>query len=212
MERKDKLFEVALDEFIEKGYDKASLNNILKKASISKGSFYYHFKNKGELYLYIFRKLHSFQHEYVDKWREENNPDYESMNAFDILRLEGRTGLELANKHPKYYQFWKTLYEEKSLEAKGIVDKELQELIENGHPDNELKPIIDKGLRNKDFREDMSREFIEKILLHSLMSFFHCFVKEDGDFEMDKLQKNYEQYIDFLENGLSNYSREVRDG
>jgi TetR/AcrR family transcriptional regulator len=40
---KDQLILEALKEFAEKGFDAASLNQIIKGAGISKGSFYHHF-------------------------------------------------------------------------------------------------------------------------------------------------------------------------
>lgn len=49
--RHHELKEAAIDEFALKRYDDASLNDILKKAGMSKGSFYHHFGDKFGLYL-----------------------------------------------------------------------------------------------------------------------------------------------------------------
>ncbi len=45
------LYEAALDEFSQKSWGEASLNDILKKAGMSKGSLYHHFGDKFGLYL-----------------------------------------------------------------------------------------------------------------------------------------------------------------
>ena len=45
-EHKQKLLDAALAEFNEYGYEQASINRILAQAGMSKGQFYYHFKNK----------------------------------------------------------------------------------------------------------------------------------------------------------------------
>lgn len=45
------LYEAAVNEFAEKRYEQASLNDILKNAGMSKGSFYHHFGDKFGLYL-----------------------------------------------------------------------------------------------------------------------------------------------------------------
>lgn len=50
-ETKIKLLEASIDEFAEKGYNDASLNAIIKAASISKGSLYYYFDDKEDLYV-----------------------------------------------------------------------------------------------------------------------------------------------------------------
>ncbi|MGI6706260.1 MAG: TetR/AcrR family transcriptional regulator [Clostridia bacterium] len=49
--RYPKLKETAIDEFAMKRYEDTSLNDILKKAGMSKGSFYHHFGDKFGLYL-----------------------------------------------------------------------------------------------------------------------------------------------------------------
>jgi len=52
-EKRQELINAAINEFSDKGYDNASLNNILKRTGISKGTFYYHFANKEDLYFYL---------------------------------------------------------------------------------------------------------------------------------------------------------------
>lgn len=49
-DRRRKLLEVAGAEFAEKGFDAASLNTILAAAGLSKGSYYYYFVDKEDLY------------------------------------------------------------------------------------------------------------------------------------------------------------------
>lgn len=49
--RSPELQEAAFDEFAAKRYEDASLNDILRKAGMSKGSFYHHFGDKFGLYL-----------------------------------------------------------------------------------------------------------------------------------------------------------------
>lgn len=52
------LYECAVDEFSQKPYDDASLNEILKNASMSKSSLYHHFGDKFGLYLATVDKIY----------------------------------------------------------------------------------------------------------------------------------------------------------
>lgn len=52
-EKKEKLIKAAIKEFSSVPYNKASINNIISKAGISRGSFYMYFENKEELFQYI---------------------------------------------------------------------------------------------------------------------------------------------------------------
>jgi TetR/AcrR family transcriptional regulator len=49
--RYPELYEAALSEFAQKGYEETSLNSILKEANMSKGSLYHNFGDKFGLYL-----------------------------------------------------------------------------------------------------------------------------------------------------------------
>ena len=61
---RQRIFDAALKEFSEKGYDAASLNTICAENDISKGIIYHYFKDKDELYLLCaaecFEKLTSY--------------------------------------------------------------------------------------------------------------------------------------------------------
>jgi len=49
-DRRDALLAAARAEFASRGFDSASINRILEDAAMSKGSFYYHFRDKADLY------------------------------------------------------------------------------------------------------------------------------------------------------------------
>jgi len=48
-ERINEIIEAAIAEFIEKGYEKTSMESIAKRANLSKGGLYHHFKSKSEI-------------------------------------------------------------------------------------------------------------------------------------------------------------------
>ena len=52
-ERKKKILDTARAEFTRNGYEVASLNTIVREAGISKGSLYYYFEDKTDLYLTV---------------------------------------------------------------------------------------------------------------------------------------------------------------
>ncbi|RXJ91892.1 hypothetical protein CRV01_02070 [Arcobacter sp. CECT 8983] len=64
MSSKDRLLKVTFDEIYENGYYATSVDKILKKAKMNKGSMYHFFKSKKELMLAVI-DAHIF--EYIDK-------------------------------------------------------------------------------------------------------------------------------------------------
>lgn len=50
-ERRNEILSAALEVFIEKGYDKASMDDIVRASGLSKGTLYWYFKNKEALFV-----------------------------------------------------------------------------------------------------------------------------------------------------------------
>jgi AcrR family transcriptional regulator len=57
---RDRILEIALDLFIEKGFDKASLREIADQLGFSKAAIYYHFASKDDILLALHMRLHEF--------------------------------------------------------------------------------------------------------------------------------------------------------
>lgn len=51
--KKDKIIQASMHEFATKTFEEVSINQIIKKADISRGSFYTYFEDKEDLYRYI---------------------------------------------------------------------------------------------------------------------------------------------------------------
>jgi len=60
-EKKKRIIAGAMKEFKSKSLNEASISNIVKNSSISRGSFYQYFEDKNDLYLFLIKK---FQHNY----------------------------------------------------------------------------------------------------------------------------------------------------
>ncbi len=58
--RVNEIIQAAIEEFIEKGYDGASMDQIAKRAGVSKGGVYYHFPNKEVLLMMANEKISRF--------------------------------------------------------------------------------------------------------------------------------------------------------
>jgi len=56
-DRREQLLDTAAREFADNGYESASLQRVIEKAGISKGSLYYYFENKADLFTSVLSKL-----------------------------------------------------------------------------------------------------------------------------------------------------------
>jgi TetR/AcrR family acrAB operon transcriptional repressor len=62
---KESIMESALDVFIKKGYSKTTTNDILNKIEPTKGAFYFHFKDKDDLFKQVIAKELNFISELI---------------------------------------------------------------------------------------------------------------------------------------------------
>jgi AcrR family transcriptional regulator len=60
--------EKAKEVFSQKGYFQASMEMIRANSGMSKGSIYYHFKSKSDLFMYL---LELYTQDWIDKWEEK---------------------------------------------------------------------------------------------------------------------------------------------
>ena len=60
---RDRILDVALDLFIEKGYDKTSLREIAERLGFTKAALYYHFESKADILMALHLRLHEFGRE-----------------------------------------------------------------------------------------------------------------------------------------------------
>lgn len=195
-ERKTELLEAALDEFIVKNYEEASLNNVIKNAGISKGTFYYHFQDKQALYLFLLESSVKTKWEFVGNRIKEYSEDYEKKDIFEKFKLQARIGAEFAATFPKYHRLSKMFTKEKGNEiyeiAKGVLGNGTEKLLEE---------MIVKAMENGDFNKEFSKDFIIKTVSYMFIHFDEIFYTEE-DFELERMLKNLDNFVDFMKGGL----------
>lgn len=64
---RERILDVALDLFIEKGFDKTSLREIAERLGFSKAALYYHFASKDDIFLALHHRLHEFGHRAIEE-------------------------------------------------------------------------------------------------------------------------------------------------
>ena len=100
-----KLIDVCLEEFGEKGYERASTNVIVKNAGIPKGTLFYYFESKKNLFLFL---LDIAVEDYVAYIETRSAPL--PADLFERLMHLSSARLRFAAHAPKVYKFlFKTL-------------------------------------------------------------------------------------------------------
>jgi AcrR family transcriptional regulator len=194
-EKENLLYENALKEFSDKGFEKASLNSILKNTGISKGTFYYHFQNKEELYTCLLNKALEIKKQLLEKAFSEHGVD---CDIFLLLQMQAETIIEYAFNHKLFYDFSVSFAKEK---GNSIYEKVM----------NSFKPEIDKtfskiisiAAESGALRDDIPAEVLERSLkyfftnLGDILELFYEIT------DKEKLLAYYKSFIEILKNGMS---------
>jgi AcrR family transcriptional regulator len=148
-EKREKIFNAAVDEFAEYGLDNASTNRIVKNSGIAKGSFYQYFEDKQDVFMHMIDVIEQKEMEFFkDKHTPSNN-----MDTFQYFRWLIKSGMEFGYAHPRLVQAaWRVLlgegliygenfavYREKSRQG-------LTELIKQAMARGEVDPSVDVEL------------------------------------------------------------------
>ena len=195
-DRKNQLLEAALDEFTGKEYKDASLNSIIKNAGISKGTFYYHFKDKEALYLYLLETTVEAKMKFLSKRMEESSYDETKMDLFERLAIHARLGYEFAKEYPKYYRFGYRFINEKGNKVFGAGMKLLGSSAEKIFDE-----MIRKAAENHEFRDDVSTEFISKVIKYLMLHYYEIFHPEE-DLELKGALQEIDDLILFFKRGF----------
>lgn len=86
LKKNEALYEATLDTFSTVAFSEASLNDIIKTSGTNKGSFYYRFKNKEDLYLALLEYIYVKQKDFLSIPEDTSDLFYLLDMLFDSLR------------------------------------------------------------------------------------------------------------------------------
>lgn len=190
-EHKQKLLDAALAEFNAYGYEQASINRILDTAGMSKGQFYYHFKNKEALYFAL-----------MDLGVEKKLEFFENLNLqgefpqdiFGMFKMQIQLGIAFAMAYPAIYDLSQAFLREKGhpIYAKVLARHNFQE-------NERIAQMIEAAYQQGAFREDLPLAFIKQMIGY-MFNQVADFANLDDPAEMET---NLSYLIDFMKNGLA---------
>lgn len=127
-EKQEKILEAAIEEFADKGFKKASTNEIVKEANISKGILFHYFKNKKNLFLFVYDySVEIIMAEFSKR------VDWGEKDFFTKLSQISSVKLGLVNKHSKIFKFFERAVDEECTEVKSEIEGRNKNLSESNY-------------------------------------------------------------------------------
>ena len=141
-ERQNQIINGALKIFSKSSYHQASTLEIAKEAGISKGLLFHYFRNKKELYLFLYDHCITLVFDEINKKRNNDETDF-----FEIILQSQKLKCRLMKKYRYIYEFIVNVYMETDEEIAGDIAEYSKPFINDNY--KEFFDRIDK----RKFRE-----------------------------------------------------------
>lgn len=125
-EKQTRILNAALKEFAQKGYKNASTNEIVKLAEISKGLLFHYFRNKKELYLFLFDYcIEVLVDDFYNKINLSESDIIARLRQFSMVKVK------MLERYPDIIRFVEVAHMEDSIEVKNEIEVRINKLSDN---------------------------------------------------------------------------------
>jgi AcrR family transcriptional regulator len=170
IDRQQRLLEAAADEFAEHGYDAASTNRIAPAAGVSKGSVYYYFEDKADLYATVLRRGFAELAEQIGDLAPVTTPD----DFWRELASLGHRSFVLFSADPRLASLGRAFYA-------GPGGGVFAELVEGVHA--WVGRTLDRGRKVGAVREDIPTDLLAVSLTSMCLGIDRWFVERWEELE-----------------------------
>lgn len=173
LKTKDSIYSSAMELFSKKGFNKVSIDDIVKKAGTSKGSFYTYFKSKNHVLLEQYKQFDNYYikiYNELDKNKKINEKLYEFIKAVFNLAVE-KIGLD----------FTKVIYSggyQYSREESEIITDETRPLY------SIIMELVKEGKDNNEFIDEYNDKVMTNMIIRCLSGTYYDWCLYDGNFDL----------------------------
>ncbi len=163
-EKQERITRIAVEEFGNKGFDGASINAMVGRMKIAKGSIFQYFGDKKGLFLFVFNRSVDMVKEYLRTVRDQSSDE-------DIATRLNKTlsaGIAFIKNHPLLYRLYmKVLFEPKA----PFRDEILISLRQ--HSTDYLRSLLENALLKKELDQNIDLDKAA-FVLDAVMDRFLC--------------------------------------
>ncbi len=187
-EKRERIINAALREFSKNGYKKASTDEIVKAASISKGALFHYFNSKKELFFYLYvYAVDLIKTEILTKF------DMEERDIFARLRQTAYLKADILKKHPELYDFLTSAYFEQSPDVAKELSNQTDALMSFS------KQLLGESIDTGAFKDEIDPKSAIEIIVWTVDGFSRKHFSGVGGVEqMEELMKKLDGYLDTL--------------
>jgi len=195
-EKRERILNAALKEFAKNGFDKASTNEIVNEANISKGLLFHYFNNKKTLFLFLYDYT-------LDIYLKEiyQKIDWDEKDILIRLRQITLIKIDIFFRHPELFNFMRVAATEESKQVKNELEDKTNKLIAS---------TIAKIYGDIDFtkfKEGIDAKNALNIIIWSMEGLGNSIMEKTkllsvDEFDFDEILTEADQYFKLLRNSF----------
>ena len=182
---KRKIFETSMKLFAEKGYDATSIEEITATVGVAKGTLYYHFASKEEIFNFLIEEGIRLLQNSVDIKTAKHNNYIDKIKAIVLIQIK------IVEKYENIItiilsQFWGT--EQRNKKCQSLVYEYI----------GQIEKIVQEGIEKGEIKDGDTRAIASEI--YGLICSTLVYKKREGE-DMD-VMRLYHEYENTVINGL----------
>ena len=184
-EKQQRIINAGYHVFSQNSYKKSPVGEIARTAGISKSLLFHYFRNKKELYFFLWDKAAEMILETI-----EDYSCYEPTDLFEMMRRGMYAKLAVMKKYPDLTGFALKAFYEKEPEISLEIQKSYASLVQNS------AAIFMPKINPDDFRPGLDLEIMFKTIYWTTEGYLWKALQQDS-FDFDQLEKDFLKIMDF---------------
>ncbi len=198
--KQTRILRTAIDEFADHGFKEASVNRMVQKLGIAKGSIFQYFGNKQGLFQYVFDHAVNLVRHSLRKVKGET----QDADFFERIRQSLLAGIEFIGEYPRIYRIYLKMIFQEEFPLR-------EQFLRQVHlfSGEYLRPLVETGISRGELRADLDVD-MTVFALDALMDRFlqaHCVSFLDAGARIyraprEELDKKVDAFITLLRHGM----------
>ena len=184
-EKQQRIINAGFRIFSQNSYRKSPVSEIADAAGISKSLLFYYFKNKRELYVFLWERCAQITIDYLTEYG-----CYEKSDLFDMIYQGMRAKLEIMRHYPDIGAFAIKAFYEKDDEISGLIQASYEKM-KAFKAENTLK-----SLDSVQFREGIDLKMMYREMYLASEGYLWEMVQRE-DVDVDRMEKDFTGMIEF---------------
>lgn len=197
-EKRQRIINIALEEFAKYNYNTASLSRIVEKAEIAKGSMYQYFENKKDFYLYIIDFISNAKLAYISEGIDKSVTDF-----FDMYKQMIFVAAKFDLSHPLYSRIMYNVGRENYNDEIGNIAAKLKQMS-----DKYIMEFVIKAQAGGQIRKDINADLIAFVISRMSMDIGE-YITEKYNFSYEKIIEQGESKLPITDEELGNILDEL---